>query len=64
MEKSRRPGVLPAARLFSRVDEGDLSGFISATTVTTIHCLARGTVGDRQHVTRYETCWACLTSRR
>lgn len=48
MEKSRRPGVLPAARLFSRVDEGDLSGFISATTVTTIHCLARGTVGDRQ----------------
>ena len=44
----REPFSEPAARLFSRVDEGDLSGFISATTVTTIHYLARRTVGDRQ----------------
>lgn len=44
----RKPFSEPAARLFSRVDEGDLSGFISATTVTTIHYLAHRTVGDRQ----------------
>ena len=44
----REPFSEPAARLFSRVDEGDLSGFISATTVTTIHYLGRRTVGDRQ----------------
>ena len=43
----RKPFSTTAARLFSRVDEGDLSGFISATTVTTVHFLARRTVGDR-----------------
>lgn len=44
----REPFSDTAARLFSRVDEGDLSGFISATTVTTVHYLARKTVGDRR----------------
>ena len=44
----REPFADTAARLFSRVDEGDLSGFISATTVTTVHYLARRTVGDRR----------------
>ena len=44
----REPFSDIAARLFSRVDEGELSGFISATTVTTVHYLARRTIGDRQ----------------
>lgn len=44
----REPFSDTAARLFSRVDEGELSGFISATTVTTVHYLARRTVGDRR----------------
>ena len=44
----RKPFSTTAARLFSRVDEGDLSGFICATTVTTVHFLARRTVGDRR----------------
>ena len=44
----REPFSDTAARLFFRVDEGELSGFISATTVTTVHYLARRTVGDRR----------------
>ena len=44
----REPFSDTAARLFSRVDEGDLSGFICGTTVTTVHYLARSTVGDRR----------------
>ena len=44
----REPFSTPAARLFSLVDTGDLTGFICATTVTTVHFLARRTVGDRR----------------
>ncbi len=44
----RKPFSAIAARLFSSVDAGDLSGSICATTVTTVHCLARRTVGDRR----------------
>ena len=44
----REPFSDTAARLFSRVDEGDITGFINATTVTTVHYLARRTVGDRR----------------
>ena len=44
----REPFSDTAARLFSRVDEGDISGYINATTVTTVHYLARRTVGDRR----------------
>ena len=44
----REPFSDTAARLFSRVDEGDITGFINATTVTTVHYLAFRTVGDRR----------------
>lgn len=44
----RDPFSDTAARLFSRADEGDITGFINATTVTTVHYLARRTVGDRR----------------
>ena len=44
----RKPFSAIAARLFSRVDLGQVSGSICATTVTTVHYLARRTVGDRR----------------
>lgn len=36
----RKPHSGPAAGLFARVESGELSGHIGATTVTTIHYLA------------------------
>ncbi|MDE2997464.1 MAG: PIN domain-containing protein [Gemmatimonadota bacterium] len=44
----REPFSIIAARLFSRVDDGTLNGYVSATTVTTVHDLAHRTVGDRR----------------
>ena len=44
----REPFSNTAAQLFSRADEGDITGFINATTVTTVHYLAHRTVGDRR----------------
>lgn len=42
---AREPFAGPAAELLSRVDSGELSGLICATTVTTIHYLATKVVG-------------------
>ena len=44
-----RPGFWePAARLLSKLDRGELDGFLCATTVTTIHCIGRKQVGTRR----------------
>lgn len=41
----REPFAEPAAALLSEVESGKLSGFVCATTVTTIHYLATKVVG-------------------
>jgi predicted nucleic acid-binding protein len=45
---NRKPHSGPAAELFARVESGELSGYIGATTVTTIHYLAEKAVGARR----------------
>jgi predicted nucleic acid-binding protein len=35
--QERKPFVKDAARLFERVDAGELEGFIAATTITNIY---------------------------
>lgn len=44
----REPFSTTAAQLFSKVEAGELSGYICATTVTTLHYLARKTVGTER----------------
>ena len=44
----REPWSLAAARLFSRVEGGELEGYVCATTITTIHYLATKAVGSKQ----------------
>lgn len=44
----RKPFVKVAAQLFSRVETGGITGFLGATTITTIHYLATRTVGSNQ----------------
>ena len=44
----RQPFSTPAADLFSRVERGDIRGYLCATTVTTIHYLAAKVVGTRR----------------
>ncbi len=44
----REPFSTLAAQLFSRVEGGEVEGSICATTVTTVHYLARKAVGNRQ----------------
>lgn len=44
----RRPHASVAIRLFDHVAEGTLDGLLGATTVTTIHYLARKAVGHRK----------------
>ena len=41
----REPFSTTAAQLFSQVETGDLSGYICATTVTTVHYLASKAAG-------------------
>ena len=41
----RVPFSEPASHLLSLVEQGDITGFICATTVTTIHCLATKDLG-------------------
>ena len=41
----RAPFAEVSARLFSRVERGDLIGFVGATTVTTVHYLSTKVVG-------------------
>jgi predicted nucleic acid-binding protein len=44
----RKPFAGPAAELFSRVESGEMKGFLCATTITTIHYLATSVVGKSQ----------------
>jgi predicted nucleic acid-binding protein len=49
----REPFSTSAALLFSKVERGELSGYLCATTVTTIHylmCKALGTRHGQEHV--------------
>ncbi len=51
----RRPHALDSARIFSLVEEGQLQGFLCATTITTIDYLLRQSLsrGDSQrHLTQ------------
>jgi len=41
----REPFSSKAAELFSLVESGELSGFVCATTITTLHYLARKVIG-------------------
>ena len=41
----RKPFSLASAKLFSKVESGELSGYVCATTITTIHYLARKAIG-------------------
>jgi predicted nucleic acid-binding protein len=44
----REPFSTFAALLFSKVERGELSGYLCATTITTIHYLIHRALGDRQ----------------
>ncbi len=44
----REPFAAAAARLLSRVEEGEIEGCLCATTVTTLHYLASKAVGPRR----------------
>jgi predicted nucleic acid-binding protein len=44
----RRPHAAAAGRLLSRVESGEISGYLCATAVTTIHYLAAKVVGTRR----------------
>jgi predicted nucleic acid-binding protein len=41
----REPFSSTAAKLFSKVEAGELAGYVCATTITTIHYLARKVIG-------------------
>lgn len=41
----RKPFSFASAKLLSKVESGELSGFVCATTITTIHYLTRKVVG-------------------
>jgi predicted nucleic acid-binding protein len=43
----RKPFADAAAELFSRVETGDIVGFLCATTVTTVHYLAETAIGGK-----------------
>jgi predicted nucleic acid-binding protein len=43
--QEREPFVENAARLFERMDAGELEGFIAATTITNIYYIVRRTAG-------------------
>ena len=42
----REPFSSIAAKLFSRVETGEITGYVCATTITTLHYLTRKVVGD------------------
>ena len=44
----RQPFSAPAADLFSRVERGELRGYLCATTVTTVHYLAAKVIGTKR----------------
>ena len=44
----RKPFAEAAAVLFSKVEVGEIQGYVSATTITTIHYLASKTIGTKK----------------
>lgn len=44
----RQPFADAAARMFSKVEAKEINGYVSATTITTIHYLATKTIGKRK----------------
>jgi predicted nucleic acid-binding protein len=44
----REPFSTTAAQLFSKVDTGDLVGYLCATTITTVHYLTTKVIGAQQ----------------
>jgi predicted nucleic acid-binding protein len=44
----RQPFSTPAAELFSRVERGEIRGYLCATTITTVHYLAAKVIGTRR----------------
>ena len=46
----REPFSFAAAELFLLVEAGEITGYVCATSVTTIHYLARKVIGDRTAV--------------
>ena len=44
----RQPFAEAAALMFSKVEEGEIQGYVSATTITTIYYLATKTIGFRK----------------
>ena len=44
----RKPFAEAAAFLFSKAEEGEIQGYVSATTVTTIYYLASKTIGTNK----------------
>jgi len=44
----RKPFSEAAVQLFSQAESGEINGFVSATTITTIHYLATKTIGSQK----------------
>jgi predicted nucleic acid-binding protein len=44
----RNPFSEAAVQLFSQAESGEINGFVSATTITTIHYLATKTIGPKK----------------
>jgi predicted nucleic acid-binding protein len=44
----RQPFAEAAAIMFSKVEEGEIQGYVSATTITTVYYLAAKTIGVRK----------------
>jgi predicted nucleic acid-binding protein len=51
----REPYVSDSTSLLAAIEQGDLSGLVGATSVTTIHYLAAKAVGGRRARTHVET---------
>jgi predicted nucleic acid-binding protein len=45
--QEREPFVENAARLFERIDAGEIEGFIAATTITNIYYIVRRAAGTK-----------------
>jgi predicted nucleic acid-binding protein len=44
----RQPFAEAAAQMFSKVEEGEIKGYVAATTITTIYYLAAKTIGIKK----------------
>lgn len=51
----REPFSAPAAQLLSKVEEGELNGYLCATTLTTLHYLLHKALGPTQALAQIRT---------